>query len=315
MTHVDAPRHAPAGWRARRATRAAAGSARGRSAPTALATAIIPARGGSKGLPGKNLARVGGVPLVARAVRAALAAEPDRRVVVTTDDDAIAEAARAAGAGSSRRPAELAGATASSESALLHALDDASDSTPCRRPARRHGVRPGHVAVHRPRRPRRGVRAGRGGRARRRVLGRADATSSCGATTPSPAPAGVNHDAARRPRRQDREPEYAETGAFYVMRTDGFRRGRATASSGASASLPVHPDHAIEIDDAADLDAGARDSRRTVDRALAAARRARHRRRPAASARRRRRARHRLRRRAHRRHRHGRPARAARPCA
>ncbi|WP_159606285.1 cytidylyltransferase domain-containing protein, partial [Agromyces humi] len=73
-------------------------------APTALATAVIPARGGSQGLPGKNLARVGGIPLVARAVMAALAAERIGRVVVSTDDDEIAEAARGAGAEIVTRP-------------------------------------------------------------------------------------------------------------------------------------------------------------------------------------------------------------------
>ena len=92
-------------------------------APTAVATAVIPARGGSQGLPGKNLARVGGIPLVARAVMAALAAERIGRVVVTTDDDEIAGAARAAGAEVVVRPASLAGPTASSESAVLHALE------------------------------------------------------------------------------------------------------------------------------------------------------------------------------------------------
>ncbi|MYW28525.1 transferase, partial [Streptomyces sp. SID2119] len=64
--------------------------------PTVLA--VIPARGGSKGVPAKNLAEVGGIPLVARAVRAALAAPEVTDVVVTTDDAAIAEAARTAAA-------------------------------------------------------------------------------------------------------------------------------------------------------------------------------------------------------------------------
>ena len=123
-----------------------------------VAAAVIPARGGSQGLQGKNLARVGGVPLVARAVRAALAAERIARVVVTTDDAAIAEAARAAGAEIVDRPAEIAGSEASSESALLHALGELDAA---RAPTRlgpdmldpqhpRHGLHPGHVAVHRP---------------------------------------------------------------------------------------------------------------------------------------------------------------------
>src|SRR5919107_5015652 len=103
------------------------------SGATGQAVAIIPARGGSQGLPGKNVARVGGMPLIARAVHAALAAQRIGRVVVTTDDVEIADAATAAGAEVVTRPAELANATASSESALLHALEALSDG-PAGRP-------------------------------------------------------------------------------------------------------------------------------------------------------------------------------------
>ncbi|MGW3555358.1 cytidylyltransferase domain-containing protein [Streptomyces griseoincarnatus] len=85
--------------------------------------AVIPARGGSKGVPAKNLAPVGGVPLVARAVRECRAARQVTDVVVSTDDAAIAETARQAGAEVVLRPADLAGDTATSEAAVLHALD------------------------------------------------------------------------------------------------------------------------------------------------------------------------------------------------
>ncbi|TPW94057.1 acylneuraminate cytidylyltransferase family protein, partial [Schumannella luteola] len=85
--------------------------------------AIIPARGGSRGVPSKNLRRVGGVPLVARAVESALAVAAIDRVVVSTDDPEIAEVARARGADVVDRPAELAGDTASSESAIDHTLE------------------------------------------------------------------------------------------------------------------------------------------------------------------------------------------------
>ncbi|RNB45189.1 acylneuraminate cytidylyltransferase [Agromyces tardus] len=78
---------------------------------------------------------------------------------------------------------------------------------------------------------------------------------------------GVNHEMSRRPRRQDREPEYAETGAFYVFRTDGFVAARHRFF-GRVGIQPVHPDHAIEIDDAADL-GRARALAPHVDRALA----------------------------------------------
>ena len=62
------------------------------------ALALIPARGGSKGIPGKNLQKVGDVPLVCRSIRAAQASNGVGRVVVSTDDDAIAAAAEAEGA-------------------------------------------------------------------------------------------------------------------------------------------------------------------------------------------------------------------------
>ncbi|WP_169793036.1 cytidylyltransferase domain-containing protein, partial [Streptomyces albus] len=91
--------------------------------PTPVVLAVIPARGGSKGVAAKNLAPVAGVPLVARAARECLAARNVTDVVVTTDDPAIAEAARSAGAEVVERPADLAGDLASSEAAVLHAMD------------------------------------------------------------------------------------------------------------------------------------------------------------------------------------------------
>ncbi|MEU2872442.1 acylneuraminate cytidylyltransferase [Streptomyces olivoreticuli] len=85
--------------------------------------AVIPARGGSKGVPAKNLAAVGGVPLVARAVRECRAARLVTDVVVSTDDPGIAAVARGAGAVVVQRPPAIAGDTASSEAAVLHAMD------------------------------------------------------------------------------------------------------------------------------------------------------------------------------------------------
>jgi CMP-N,N'-diacetyllegionaminic acid synthase len=60
--------------------------------------AVIPARGRSRGLPGKHLRRIDGVPMIAHTIRAALAAQRVDRVVVSTDDPAIAGVARDAGA-------------------------------------------------------------------------------------------------------------------------------------------------------------------------------------------------------------------------
>ncbi len=86
--------------------------------------AIIPARSGSKGLPGKNLRLLDGRPLVAWPVATALGATSVDRVIVSTDDMAIATAARSAGADVPfLRPAQLASDIASSMDVVLHALD------------------------------------------------------------------------------------------------------------------------------------------------------------------------------------------------
>ena len=72
--------------------------------PFSGSLALIPPRGGSKGLPGKYLQTVGGVPLIGRTVAAAKASTRVGRVVVSTDDDAIAAAAE--GEGAARQPEE-----------------------------------------------------------------------------------------------------------------------------------------------------------------------------------------------------------------
>ena len=85
--------------------------------------ALVTARGGSKGLPGKNLALVGGQSLVARAVHAARAARHVDRVIISSDDPEIVAAAVAAGAEAPfRRPAALARDDTPSLAVVRHAL-------------------------------------------------------------------------------------------------------------------------------------------------------------------------------------------------
>ncbi len=86
--------------------------------------AVIPARGGSKGLPGKNTRLLAGKPLVAWSVEQALESGRIDCVHVTTDDPAIAEVARAHGADVPYlRPAELAQDTTPTEPVMTYALD------------------------------------------------------------------------------------------------------------------------------------------------------------------------------------------------
>jgi N-acylneuraminate cytidylyltransferase/CMP-N,N'-diacetyllegionaminic acid synthase len=84
---------------------------------------VIPARGGSKSIPRKNLALVGGKPLLAHIVEAALGAERLERVVVSTEDEEIADVARDLGADVPfLRPAELSGDEVSIVPVVRHAM-------------------------------------------------------------------------------------------------------------------------------------------------------------------------------------------------
>ncbi len=86
--------------------------------------AFIPARGGSKGLPGKNIKELCGKPLITHTIEAALHARYIHRVVVTTDSKEIADAAAKAGAEVPfLRPAYLASDTASAIDVYIHAAD------------------------------------------------------------------------------------------------------------------------------------------------------------------------------------------------
>lgn len=85
--------------------------------------AIVPARGGSKGLPGKNLLTVGDKSLVRLAVEAALDSGVCHRVICSTDSPAIAEEARRSGGDVPfLRPAELASDSAASVDVMIHAV-------------------------------------------------------------------------------------------------------------------------------------------------------------------------------------------------
>jgi N-acylneuraminate cytidylyltransferase len=210
--------------------------------------AVIPARGRSKGVPGKNLRRVAGRPLVERAVDAASRAASVDLVVVSTDDPDIAEVARTAGAEIVDRPVELASDAASSESAVLHALDDlAGRGLPepdvvvlvqCTSPFTTPDDVDGVVALV--------------------AKGEADSAFTAARThgflwrTGPDGAVAVNHDASVRPRRQDREPEYVETGAVYAMRTAGLR-GCGHRFFGRVELFDVPPSRAVEIDEPADL--------------------------------------------------------------
>lgn len=205
--------------------------------------AIIPARGGSKGVPRKNLQRVGGVPLIARAVEAARRCPAIDRVVVTTDDVDIAAVAAEWGAEVIERPADLSGDLASSESALVHALETLE--------ARKVDV--GVLAFLQATSPFIDVDALTAAvqlvRSRRRdsVFSAVETYGFLWEKGVGSAAEPVNHEIDVRPRRQDREPHYLETGGFYVMRAAGFRAANHRFF-GSVGIAEVAPRTAIEID-------------------------------------------------------------------
>ncbi|MAZ43686.1 MAG: hypothetical protein CMF48_00710 [Legionellales bacterium] len=84
--------------------------------------AIIPARGGSKGIPRKNLQHLGGHPLISHIINTALKCKTISRVIVSTEDEEIAQTAKHYGAEVPfKRPESLAGDTVLTVPVLLHA--------------------------------------------------------------------------------------------------------------------------------------------------------------------------------------------------
>ncbi len=91
---------------------------------------LIPARGGSKRLPGKNLLPLSGMPLISHSIKYALSFKGlFNGVFVSTDDDQISKVASEAGAVVIKRPAEFASDTATSSSVAKHALSFLPEST------------------------------------------------------------------------------------------------------------------------------------------------------------------------------------------
>lgn len=182
--------------------------------------AIIPARGGSKGIPRKNVRLLAGKPLVAYTIEHACQARSVDRVVVSTDDPEIAVVSEQYGAEVVWRPAEISGDTASSESALLHTLDFLEQT---------EGYRPDLVVflqctspIRRPEDIDQAVQ----------ILLDEDADSLLSVVPfhlfiwrlVDDQGQPVDYDYRHRPRRQDRQPEYMENGSIYVFKPWVLRR-------------------------------------------------------------------------------------------
>jgi N-acylneuraminate cytidylyltransferase len=210
------------------------------------AVAIIPARGGSKGIPRKNLRVVGGLPLIAHSILQARQSAQIDRVYVSTDDAEIAQVSASYGALVIDRPAEISGDTASSEVVLEHAAplmaaDGAYDLTvflQCTSPIRDLGDIDAAIATLR----REGADSLLSVSPSHRFLWRQGAEG----------PQALNYDPMHRPRRQDLDPQYVENGSIYVFKPWVLETLRNRL--GGRMALHVMSDRAaFEIDDELDL--------------------------------------------------------------
>jgi len=89
--------------------------------------AVIPARGGSKGVPRKNILEVAGVPLLAYSIMAAQKTKYVERVIVTTDDDEISAVSKQYGAEVIIRPPELSGDIIMPDASIVHVIESLAE--------------------------------------------------------------------------------------------------------------------------------------------------------------------------------------------
>lgn len=213
---------------------------------------MIPARGGSKGIPRKNLEKIRGRSLIARTVGHALNAKRVTRVVVSTDDPEIAAEATAAGAEVIERPTELSGDEATSESAVLHVLEHLSSI---------EGYEPELVVFLQATSPIRGDDAIDDAVA---VLEKENADSLFSACAPhglgllwersGRGLRSVTYDYRDRTRRQGMEVvRVLETGSFWILKPWVLREFN-NRLGGKITFFEMDPLHSFEIDDHEDLE-------------------------------------------------------------
>ncbi|MHB1340393.1 MAG: acylneuraminate cytidylyltransferase family protein [Coriobacteriia bacterium] len=216
---------------------------------SATHVALIPARGGSKGVPRKNLRVVGGSPLVVHTIRAALTSAVFDVVSVSTDDDEIAAVAVSAGAIVVRRPADLASDSTLTEPVMQHALGALErDSAPF-----------DVVWLLQPTSPLRSAEDIVQGAA---LIAREDVDAVVSVcedhsfiwvpSDGSLATVQPTYDLAARPRRQDMPPRYRENGALYAIKRHLWD-AQGVRAAGRVAPLVMPADRSTDVDSEADL--------------------------------------------------------------
>ena len=213
------------------------------------ALVLIPARGGSKGIPRKNLIKTGGKPLLAWSIDAALQFTIPHHLVVSTDDDEIGQLARSLGSDFLKRPETLATDFSPTEETMSHCLETLSVN---------HSF--SHIVLLQPTCPIR----------RPRLLNLAfdqllsDGSDSLVGVIPEspflwsgPLSQGTpKYDLAQRPMRQsflDESINYRETGNIYITSVNAFKKSNIRVS-GKTSLFVLHNDESVDIDTIEDVE-------------------------------------------------------------
>ena len=204
---------------------------------------IIPARGGSKGFPGKNIAPLCGLPLISHSIQHSLNSKYVNQTYVSTDSAEIKAVSKSAGAQVIMRPAALASDAASSEDALIHAVEQikASLGSPpelivflqCTSPIRAAGDIDNAVELL--------LSSGAdsllsAAENHRFIWEKADNTAKA-----------INYNYNDRQRRQDLTPQYCENGSIYIFRPEALLKHR-NRLSGKIAIYEMAEESSYEID-------------------------------------------------------------------
>lgn len=210
--------------------------------------AIIPARGGSKGIPGKNLRLLDNKPLIAYTIDQAKESKYVERIIVSTDDPVIKSVSINAGSEVILRPHEISGDTASSESSLVHVLNHLQQHEnyqpelvvflQCTSPLRAKNDIDKAIEQIR--------------------LENSDSLVSVSPThkfiweNKQGICQSINYDYRCRPRRQDMNPQFEENGSIYIFKP--WILGKFNNRLGGKISMFVMKQYCIDIDDILDFE-------------------------------------------------------------
>lgn len=208
---------------------------------------IIPARGGSKGIPHKNIKPLAGRPLIHYSIDVARALADDDHIIVSTDDPAIADAARATGLPVPyMRPAELATDTSGTREVIIDAMDFAD----------RQGIEYERVCLLQPTSPLRTVEDVEAclklyTPEADMVVSVVEATSNpyynCFETDPATGYLHISKGDGLYTRRQDAPPAWEYNGAVYIINPESIRN-MPFGKMPKRIPCPVSREHSVDLD-------------------------------------------------------------------